>query len=133
MIQKVRKRMKRKKRVSIRKLAGELDISNGSVVKILKQDLGYRSYKKRVQPALTDFEKSKRMKFANWLRHNFRKEHTLRILFSVEKMFDLDGMYNAQNDRIWAENREEADKRGGVQQKRKFPQKVMVLGRRLLY
>ena len=32
-------------------------------------------------------------------------------------------MYNAQNHRIWAVNREEADKRGGVQQKRKFPQK----------
>ena len=108
--------------MSVRKLAGELDISNGSVVRILKQDLGYRSYKKRVEPALTDFEKSKRMKFANWLRHNFRKEDT----FSDEKMFDLDGMYNVQNDRIWAVNREEADKRGGVQQKRKFPQKVMV-------
>ena len=126
MIQKVRKRMKgKRKRVSIRKLASELDISNGSVVRILKQDLGYRSYKKRVQPALTDFQKSKRMKFANWVRHNFRKEDTLRILFSDEKMFDLDGMYNAQNDRIWAVNRE-ADKRGDVQQKRKFPQKVMV-------
>ena len=41
-------------------------------------------------------------------------------------MFDLDGMHNAQNDRIWAVNREEVDKRGGVQQKRKFAQKVMV-------
>ena len=51
----MRKRMKRKKRVSVRKLAGELDVSNESVVRILKQDLGYRSYKKRVQPALTDF------------------------------------------------------------------------------
>ena len=86
--------------MSIRKLAGELDISNGSFVRILKQDLGYHSYKKRVEPAHTDFEKSKRMKFENWLRHNFRKEDTLRILFSDEKMFDLDGMYNAQNDRI---------------------------------
>ena len=82
MIQKVKKRMKRKKRVSIGKLAGELGISNGSVVRILKQDLGCRSYKKRVEPTLTDFE------------------GTLRILFSDEKIFDLDGMYNAQNDRI---------------------------------
>ena len=124
--------MKSKKKVSVRKLTGELDISNGSLVRIFKQDLGYRSYKKRVQPALTDFEKSKRMKFANWLRHNFWKEDTLRILFSDEKMFDLDGMYNAQNHRIWAVNREEADKRGGVQQKRKFAQKVMVFGRSML-
>jgi len=60
------------------------------------------------------------------VRNNFRKEDTLKILFSDEKMFDIDGIYNAQNDRIWAVNREEADKKGGVWQKRKFPQKVMV-------
>ena len=47
-------------------------------------------------------------------------------------MFDLDGMHNAQNDRIWAVNREEADKRGGVEQKQKFAQKVMVLARSML-
>ena len=51
------------------------------------------------------------MKFANWVRHNFRKEDILRILFSDEKIFDLDGMYN---DRTWAVNHEEADKRGGA-------------------
>ena len=66
------------------------------------------------------------MKFANWVRHNFRKEDTLQILFSDEKMFDIDGIYNAQNDRIWAVDREEADKKDGVKQRRKFPQKVMV-------
>ena len=27
-------------------------------------------------------------------------------------MFDLDGIYNGQNDRIWAVSREEADWRG---------------------
>ena len=126
MIRKVKNRLKRKKKVSIRKLAVELDISNGSVQRILKEDLGCRPYKKRIEPLLTDIEKSKRIKFANWVRHNYRKEDTLRILFSDEKMFDLDGIYNAQNDRIWAINREDADKKGGVKQNRKFPQKVMV-------
>ena len=60
------------------------------------------------------------------MRHNFRKEDTLKILFSDEKMFDIDGIYNAQNDRIWTVDREEADAKGGVCQKRKFPQKVIV-------
>ena len=50
----------------------------------------------------------------------------MRILFSDEKMFDLDGIYNSENDRIWAVNREEANRRGGKKQQRKFPQKVMV-------
>ncbi|CAF5186576.1 unnamed protein product [Rotaria magnacalcarata] len=41
-------------------------------------------------------------------------------------MFDIDGIYNSQNDRIWAVNRLAADTNGGIRQKRKFPQKVMV-------
>ena len=48
------------------------------------------------------------------------------IPFSSEKPFDIDGIYNYQNDRIWAVSRVEADKSGGVWQNRKFPQKVIV-------
>ena len=33
----------------------------------------------------------------------------MKILFSDEKMFDIDGVYNSQNERIWAANRMEAD------------------------
>ena len=43
-----------------------------------------------------------------------------------EKIFDLDGMYNSQNRRIWASNRDEADEKGGIKEKQKFLQKVMV-------
>ena len=38
--------------------------------------------------------------FANWIRTNFRKEETMRILFSDEKVFDIDGVDNSQNDRM---------------------------------
>ena len=50
----------------------------------------------------------------------------MKILFSDERMFDIDGVYNSQNDRIWAVNRVDADIRGGIRQKRKSLQKVMV-------
>ena len=50
----------------------------------------------------------------------------MRIRFSNEKMFDLDCIYNSENDRIWAVNREEANRRGGKKQQRKVPQKAMV-------
>ncbi len=62
----------------------------------------------------------KRKKFDNWIWTNFRKEETTKILFSDEKMFDIDGVYNSQNDRVWAVNRAEADKKDGIKQKRKF-------------
>ncbi|CAF4320388.1 unnamed protein product [Rotaria magnacalcarata] len=45
-IQKVKHRLRRKKRVSALKLSMELDISDRSVRRILKNDLGLRAYKK---------------------------------------------------------------------------------------
>ena len=84
-----------------------------------------KPYKKTVEPLLKDEYKDQGKKFANWARKKFRKEDTMRLLFSHEKMFDLDGIYNSENDRIWAVNREEANRRGGKKQHRKFPQKVM--------
>ncbi|CAF4246391.1 unnamed protein product [Rotaria magnacalcarata] len=36
------------------------------------------------------------------------------------------GIYNAQNDRVWAMSREEADKKGAIHEKIKFSVKVMV-------
>ena len=125
-IQKVKDRLKRKKPVSSRKLAIELATSASSIRRILKLDLKLKPYKKTVEPFLTDDHKAKRMQFSNWVRNNFCKEDTMRILFSDEKMFDIDGIYNVQNDRIWAVDRAEADVKGGRMRKRKFPQKVIV-------
>ena len=125
-IQKIKQRLTRQKRLSSRKLARELGISRTSVQRILKNDLKLQPYKKQTEPLLTDEHKAKRMKFAGWIRTDFRKEDTMKILFSDEKMFDIDGVYNSQNDRIWAVDRVEANTRGGIRQKRKFPQKVMV-------
>jgi hypothetical protein len=77
-----------------------------------------------IEPRLTDEHKNKRKKFINWVVKNFRKENTMRIFFSDEKMFDLDSIYNCQNERIWAVSRH-ADEKGGIKMKQKFPQKVM--------
>ncbi|CAF2015007.1 unnamed protein product, partial [Rotaria magnacalcarata] len=125
-ILKVKNSLRRKKRVSARKLSMELGISATSVRRILKIDLGLKPYKKVVEPSLSDDQKLKQKKFANCVRNNFRKEETMRILFLDENFFDIDGVYNCQNDRVWAVNRADADEKGGIQQRRKFPQKVMM-------
>lgn len=120
------KRKLQQKKVSTRKLALELDISRRSAQRILRDDLGCRPYKQLIEPALAEEHKEKRRKFAKWIRTNFRKQDTLKILFSDEKMFDIDAVYNTQNGRIWAVSRDEANERGGIHPKKKFPQKVMV-------
>ena len=48
----------------------------------------------------------------------------MRILFSDEKMFDIDGIYNSQNDRIWAVNRAEADKKAVLGRKENFRKRL---------
>ena len=47
----------------------------------------------------------------------------MRILFSDEKFFDIDGLDNSRNDRVWAVNRADANKKGGVKQRQNFHRK----------
>ncbi|CAF3639840.1 unnamed protein product [Rotaria socialis] len=125
-IVKVKNRLNQKKRVSTRKLAKDLKISRTDVQRILREDLGCKPYKKRKQPKLTNLQKTRRIKFANWVLNNYSKDDTKKWLFTDEKLFDFDGIYNSQNDRVWAVSREEADRKGGFREKTKYPRKVMV-------
>jgi len=69
-IEKVKRKVQKGK-VSSRKLPLELDISRRSAQRILRDDLGYRSYKCLIEPVPTEEHKEKRKKFANWIRTNF--------------------------------------------------------------
>ena len=97
-----------------------------SIQRILKKDLEYRSYTKRVQFFLTDAHTAERQALANWIRTNFRKEQTMRILFTDEKSFGIDRGYDLQKDRMWTPSRSETNERRELVEKRKFLQNVMV-------
>ena len=124
-IKKVKHRLNPKKKVTSRKLAVELNISRTSVRRILKNDLLLPPYTKIVEPLLTDeHEEKRKQNFRTGYGHVFEKRDTMKILFSDEKLFDIGGIYNSQNDRIWAVNRVEADKRGWRKAKNEnFPRK----------
>ena len=91
-----------------------------------------KPYKKTVEPLLKDEHKAQWKKFDNSARKKFWKEDTMRIVFSDEKMFDLDGIYNSENDRIWTANREEANRRGGKKTATKVCRKSDVMVIRML-
>ena len=98
-------------------------MSKTSARRILIDDIGYRPYKIIQEPALTDEQKENRKKFAHWVKNNFKKSDLSKGLFSDEKLFDFDGVYNSQNDRIWAPSHTDADARGGIK-KESFPLKL---------
>ena len=99
-IQKVKRKSKDGVRISCRKLALEMDMSFSSVYRILRKDLKIKPYKITVELLLKDEHKARQKKFVDWVGKKFRKEDTMRIFFSDEKMFDLDDIYNSENDGI---------------------------------
>ncbi|CAM4772912.1 unnamed protein product [Rotaria magnacalcarata] len=105
-IVKVKNCLSQKKRASTQKLAKDMKISRTSVQRILGEDLGCKPYKKTKQPKLTNLQK--------------------KLGGLNEKFFDLDGIYNSQNDRVWTVNGGEVDRKGGFHEKTKYPGKVMV-------
>ena len=119
-IKKVKQKLQRKK-ASTRKVTLELCISHKSAHKILQNDFGCRSYKRVIEPTLAEKYKEERKKFAYWMPTNFRKRKTLKILFFNEKLFGIDGVYNTQNDRIWTVNRDKANQKGGIHQRKSNP------------
>ena len=64
-IQKIKRRLNRRKPLSPRKLARQLGISPNSVQRILKNDRELQAYRMQKETLLTDEHKEKRMKFAN--------------------------------------------------------------------
>ena len=96
-----------------------------SIRRILRNDLGLRACEVQNEVLLTNEHKEKRVRFTNWIRMNFRKENTMKIFFSDKKMFDIEEIYNSQNERIWRINRSATDTKGGLRQKQMFPEKVM--------
>lgn len=125
-IHKVKNRVKTREKMCVCKLSNDRNISQTSILRILKEDLGYYPYKTFFQPFLTDAHRAERKIFRNCVCTTFRKEQMMNILFSDEKFFDIDGVYNVQNHWVWAFNHIEANKIREVKQKRKFPSNVMV-------
>ena len=44
----------------------------------------------------------------------------MRMFFSDGKFFDIDGVYNSQNDRVWAVDRADADKKVALSRDENF-------------
>ena len=93
--------------------------TTASAHRILKDNLKFCAYKMRIEPKLTEEHKNKRKKFVNWLGYNFRKEDTMRRRKNISSRRYVQLPKSTST-------RDEADEKGGIKEKQKFPQKVMV-------
>ena len=81
-IKKVKNRLRRKSRVSVRKIATKLDISRFSDRRILKNGIGLRPYTKIMELSLSDDQKIMRKKICKLGSNKFSKRgHNENPLF----------------------------------------------------
>ncbi|CAF1151578.1 unnamed protein product [Rotaria sordida] len=127
LIRKVKQRFTYKGRRSARQLSKSLGVSRGTMGRIIREDLPLHTYPVTTQPNLQDYHKQRRISFTYWVRKSLRKKDHRKILFTDEKYFGLNGIFNRQNDRVYAPSRQEADEHGGIRPISKFPKRIMVL------
>lgn len=109
---------------SSRKLASKLGISQRSVLRILRKDLGLKAWKKKLAQKLAKAQRKKRLDRAKELKARFSNGRHRQILFSDEKYFSIQEAYNPQNDRIWSVEEPPISER--VVERQMKPQGVMV-------
>lgn len=104
--------------ISTRTLAAQLDVSNSTVWRILRQELHYPFHVQRVQ-ALLPRDFPIRIVFCEWLLHQnqLNPNFTKNILFTDESIFTRNGIQNFHNTHFWATENPHAIRRTNFQQR----------------
>ena len=110
---------------SMRALAKEMGVHHKTISKVVKGDLGLKSFSLRTSHLLTEAIMERRAIKAAALLNNMKHETAGMLrFFSDEKNFDQDQKVNRRNDRWICRSPEEVP----VIMKTKFPLTIMVLG-----
>lgn len=107
-------------------MALQMGVSRKTVKQVLNEDLSLRAYKKKSGHLLNTRLKAIRLKRSRVLLKRYAKNRHRDILFTDEKIFDIEEKYNKQNDRVYARSSEEAGKKVPRVQHGHHPSSVMV-------
>jgi inhibitor of nuclear factor kappa-B kinase subunit alpha len=98
----VRSRVRRNPKRSIRKMATDLNMSERSMRRIVKDVLHLKPYKMQEVQLLNTTAKRNRLQRCRALKKRFANGRHSNIVFSDEKLFTIEQSFNRQNDRILA-------------------------------
>lgn len=127
-IRRVKQKIERQPRRSMRKMASEMGFSEASARRIVKK-LGMRSRAVQPQPLLTAQMRQNRLLRARKLLSNIKSANPKRIIiFSDEKIFRTDAKLNRRNDRYISQSPGDVDEGVKFSAKTKNPPGVMLFG-----
>ncbi|ETN73030.1 hypothetical protein NECAME_18540 [Necator americanus] len=107
-------------------MAKDLQISERSVRRIVSENLGLRSYRLQSCHALSEENKKTRVIRCRKLLERAAQGRHRSFIFSDEKLFTIEAVYNRQNDRIISPNIREANNSGRLVPKKAHSASVMV-------
>lgn len=111
-VERVRQAFLRSPTRSARKHAAALRLSDRSVRRILRMDLGFHPYKLAIVQQIQPGDYAQRMNFAREMEALIDQNENLILFMSDEAHFHLNSMVNQQNCRYWAnENPQQVHKR----------------------
>ena len=126
MVRKVKERIRRNPRQSARKMATNLNVSNRSIRRILKNELKLMPYKKQKVQDLTPAQKAVRLQRSKALKTLHASGDLVNLVFSDEKIFNVQEFVNKQNDRVWLKGKSSDNFDNRVAMRKQSPACVMV-------
>jgi inhibitor of nuclear factor kappa-B kinase subunit alpha len=112
---------------STRQVAREIGISQTSVRRIAKADIGLSSFKRMPVQVISEATRLKRLQRSKQLLRRLTQQRVKSIFFTDEKIFHLSPPVNTQNNRVWSTGRKRDVKPERLLvQRAKFSTHVMV-------
>ena len=105
-IKKIRDKIRKNPRQSMRKMAKEQGMSPRTMRRLVTGDLQMRPFKIQSRQLLGTATKAKRLARAKLLRKKLRDGTLRNIVFSDEKLFTVQASFNHQNDRVLSRDRQ---------------------------
>lgn len=126
--EKLRKRIQRNPKRSMRGMARSMQISDWAVRKMVKNQLDYRPYKIQEAHFLSETMKKNRLQKARKMKRLAAAGRHRSILFTDEKIFTIEAAHNHQNDRQLLPPGSLKNQKMKFVERSHFPASVMVFG-----
>lgn len=126
MVRKVKARIQRNPRQSAAKLSKDLNVSDSSIRRILKNELKLKPYKIQKVQDLTPAQTAVRLQRSKALKALHAAGNLQNLVFSGEHFFTVQQYVNKQNDRVWLQNKSNDNLQNRLAVRKQAPASVMV-------
>ena len=123
LINSTREKIRRNPKRTIQKLAKQSNVSYGTMSTVLRKDLKLSPFKHVKKHQLSAQVVDKRLQRSKILLSRIHDGTLPNLVFSDEKIFNVEHHFNSQNDRIWSKNGDEGSR---VVTRKQCPTSVMV-------